>query len=145
MESLKKMYNAFPLWGKILFWAVAALIVYTLYKRLLQALQNKNKNNLLNTTVTYTAGNNAGSSTNQSGTTTNIDLGAKAAQIYDAFYDNDWFGFSEDETKAVNALLSVPTPLVPQLSALYFSLYAKNMKEDFVKYTDFSKVSFKFV
>lgn len=136
MKEAKGFYNGLPLWGKAVFWIVIAILIYIAYRKIKIYLGNLKKEEVINTNTVNTTVNNV---------PVTIDLGAKALTIYDAFYDNDWFGFSEDETKAINALLSVPTNLVPKLSTIYFSLYGKNLKEDFVKYTDFSKVSYKFV
>lgn len=134
MKTISKIFNKLPLWGKLLTIVVIAIVIYILYRKLMIYLQSLKKETLLNTTTT------TGSGTQ----TVIIDLGAKALQIYDAFY-NYWGGLAEDEATAIQTLKSVPTKDIPKLSQIYFSLYAKNLKEDFVKYTDFNEVSFKFV
>lgn len=134
MQAIKDFYNGLPLYGKIIFWVIIAIIVYIIYRKLMVYLQTLKVQQLSNSTVNYT----------QNGTTTTIDLGAKALTIYDAFY-NYYGGMFEDEEKAIQTLQSVPNALVPKLSQIYFDLYAKNLKEDFTKYTDFNEVSNKFI
>lgn len=135
MKTLTKLFNKLPLWGKVVTVILIIIAIYLLYKKIMTTIQNSKKNDVLNnSTVTV------GSGTSQ----TTIDLGAKAAQIYDAFH-NYWGGMAEDEETAIAALKSVPTNQVSKLSQIYFNLYAKNLKEEFIKYTDFNQVSFKFV
>jgi hypothetical protein len=69
-----------------------------------------------------------------SGQPLTADLGTAATTIYNAFYQNDWFGFTEDRPKAMTALENVPNSLIGDLSQVYFQLYGKNLKEDFSKY-----------
>ncbi len=64
----------------------------------------------------------------------NIDLGTIAAGIYDSFYNNDWFGWSEDEERAMRLLLSVPREFIPDLENTYTSLYGEILREDFVRF-----------
>lgn len=130
MKTITKYFNALPLWGKAIALVVIAILIYIAYRKLLIYLQTLKNQSLINSTE------------NTGGVT--IDLGAKAVQIYDAFY-NYMYGLNEDEETAINTLKSVPTNLIPKLQNLYFSLYAKNLKEDFIKYTDFTQVSNKFV
>jgi hypothetical protein len=65
-----------------------------------------------------------------------IDLSVIAALIYDAFYNNDWTGFTEDETKAIAAIKNVPKTLIPQLAAIYKTKYKKNLVDDFIRFLD---------
>ena len=76
-----------------------------------------------------------------------IDLGTKASAIYNAFYSNDWFGFSEDEETAMAELSNVPKSLIPKLSEIYNKLYKKNLKNDFQRLTSaeqWSSISYLF-
>lgn len=133
---MKKWFNQLPMWGKAVTVIVAVLIIYIAYRKLMVYLQTLKVHTLANTNVTYTP----------TGTTTAVplDLGAKALTIYDAFY-NYMGGFAEDEQTAIDALKSVPNNYIKQLSNIYFTLYAKDLKEDFTKYTDFDTVSYKFI
>jgi len=130
MKSITKYFNALPLWGKAITLIIIAIIIYIAYRKLMIYLQGLKNESLINSTE------------NSGGVT--IDLGAKAVEIYNAFY-NYMYGLAEDETTAINTIKSVPTNLIPKLQTLYFSLYAKNLKEDFIKYTDYTQVSNKFV
>ena len=64
----------------------------------------------------------------------NVNLATQAATIYDAFFNNDPLGMTEDEQKAVDALLKVPPSYMTELEKIYMDLYKKNLREDFVKY-----------
>lgn len=131
MKTISQFYNSLPFYGKIIFWLVIALLIYIIYRKVMVYLQGLKVHQLAGTTATDTNGN-------------TIDLGGKALVIYDAFY-NYWGGMAEDETTAISALKSVPTDKVKKLSEIYFNLYAKDLKEDFTKYTDFNSVSYKFI
>lgn len=65
-----------------------------------------------------------------------IDLGGIAANIHDAFYNNDWFGFTEDEIRAMTEIAKLGTrkDLVPELSDIYRKQYDKILKADFIAY-----------
>lgn len=65
-----------------------------------------------------------------------INLGQVAQEIYDAFYNNDWFGSTEDEEAAIAALKRVPKQLIPQLTQTYAQLFDKDLRSDFVAYLD---------
>lgn len=66
--------------------------------------------------------------------TSNINLKNVASKIYDAFFNNDWFGATEDEDGAIKAIKSVPKAYIPKLMQEYATLYNKNLHDDFVKY-----------
>lgn len=71
---------------------------------------------------------------NVNGTPVQVNIGTKAVEIYDALHGSY---FSEDEVKAVNAVLSVPDPLIPQLSQTYYVISGNiNLKQDLQKYLD---------
>ena len=67
-----------------------------------------------------------------------LDLGGIAANIYDAFYNNDWLGATEDELRAMSELakLNDHRELVPKLSEIYRKQYGKILKADFISYLD---------
>lgn len=70
------------------------------------------------------------------GVTTNLNLSLIAANIYDSFYNNDFFNWTEDETRAVNELKKVPKSYISQLSQIYSNTYQKNLQDDFIKFCD---------
>ena len=63
-----------------------------------------------------------------------VDLKTVAAKIHDAFYNNDWFGWTEDETEAAKALNEITTADASRLAEIYFQLYGKILKEDFIEF-----------
>jgi hypothetical protein len=63
-----------------------------------------------------------------------VNLASVSDTIYDAFYNNDWFGGTEDEEKAADALAKVPPQYISQLEAIYAEAYGKNLRNDFVKF-----------
>lgn len=65
-----------------------------------------------------------------------INLASIASAIYDSFYNNDWFAWTEDETRTVNEVKKVPKQLIPQLEQTYATLYTKDLRADLVKYLD---------
>lgn len=77
-----------------------------------------------------------------------LDIGGIAGEIYDAFYRNDMFGWSEDEARAIEALRKVPDANIDKLANIYNELYKKSLKEDFIKYLseeEYKLVADKFV
>lgn len=64
-------------------------------------------------------------------------------KIYDAFYNADWAGLTEDEETAINTLLLVPKTRIPQLSVLYKTAFNKDLRNDFIKFlsnSDYKRV-----
>lgn len=133
-----KDFNLLPLWQKIALILLGIIAIYFFVKFIYSSLIKIRNENLLNNSVyTGTTG----------GNVYQVDLGTKAASIYSAFYQNDWFGFSEDEEKAVQEIISVPKNIIPELSAIYFKLYGKNLKSDCLKYlsnSEWLKIADKF-
>jgi len=69
-----------------------------------------------------------------------------AQEINDAFHDNDWFGMSEDEEKAIVAINNVPKQFVPLVADAYLKMFSKNLSGEMVKYLgdDYKKVRAQF-
>lgn len=63
-----------------------------------------------------------------------VNLADVADGIYDAFYNNDWFGITEDEETAVNELKKVPKLYIKQLADVYRELHNKNLYNDFRRF-----------
>jgi len=77
----------------------------------------------------------------------NINLKNIASKIYEAFYNADWFGVTEDEETAIKAIKQVPKALINKLMQEYAKLYNKNLQNDFVKFlspTDYDRVEYLF-
>lgn len=64
----------------------------------------------------------------------NINISALANQIYDALYNNDWFGTTEDEAAALAAVKQVPKGLIQALKEQYAKDYSKDLQADLIKY-----------
>lgn len=56
--------------------------------------------------------------------------------IYDAFYNNDIFGFTENEDKAIEQIKLVPKTKISLLASVYESTYGKNLRKDFIRFLD---------
>lgn len=69
-------------------------------------------------------------------TTGGVSLDQVAEIIYDSFYNSDWFGWFEDETRAKDALITVEPSRVKALALVYATKYKKNLYDDFRKYLD---------
>lgn len=74
----------------------------------------------------------------------NINISALANEIYDALYNNDWFGSTEDEAAALAAVKQVPKGLIQALKEQYAKDYNKDLQADLIKYLsadDFQQIS----
>ena len=74
----------------------------------------------------------------------NINISALANQIYDALYNNDWFGSTEDEAAALAAVKQVPKGLIQALKEQYAKDYSKDLQADLIKYlsaNDFQQIA----
>lgn len=79
--------------------------------------------------------------------TVTVNLAQVSQEIYDAFFNNDWFGSTEDEAAAIAAVKRVPKQLIPQLTQTYAQLFNKDLRSDFVKYLstdEFEQVAYLF-
>ena len=65
-----------------------------------------------------------------------INLLTVASIIYDAFYNADWFGFTENEIKAIEQIKLVPKTKISLLASLYEANYGKNLRKDFIRFLD---------
>jgi len=73
--------------------------------------------------------------TSSGGTPISVDIGGIANTIYQCFYDNDWFGMSEDEEGAIAALSGCPKSLIPDLKQSYKIISSgHDLKSDFQSY-----------
>lgn len=71
---------------------------------------------------------------NDQGTAQQVNFSIKAGVIYDSFYNNDVFGFTENEDRAIETLLSIPKQYVKTLAKYYFDLYGKILQNDYIKF-----------
>jgi len=139
-KTFAEFWAAIPFPVKLLIWALLLFLAYLAYRGISNWWKAKKQQDLLqNNNVTTTFIGAGGQPIVQT-----VDLGTKAAAIDNAFYNNDWFGASEDENAAITNILGVPKSLIPDLSNVYFKLNGKNLKQDFQKFlsdTDYLKVS----
>lgn len=69
---------------------------------------------------------------NVNGATMTVNVGTKAAEIFDALHGSLFY---EDEVKAVNSVLTTPKTLVPLLSQTYYAISGNiNLKQDLMNY-----------
>jgi hypothetical protein len=68
-----------------------------------------------------------------------INLLTIASLIYDAFYNSDIFGFTEDEEKAIAELKKVPKTKIALLASLYQANTGKDLRKDFIRFLDSSQ------
>ena len=63
-------------------------------------------------------------------------------KIYNAFYKNDWFGWTEDEATAIAAFNQLSNiPEAKAASKIYFISYSKNMHADFTRFCNTSQLN----
>lgn len=130
-KSFAEFWAAIPVFVKIIIWALVAFLIYLIGKAIYKSYKEAKRQKLLEGNQVTTTFN---SPTTGQPITQTVDLGTKAAAIDAAFYENDWFGISEDEEAAITELLGVPKNLIPDLSNVYFKLNGKNLKSDFLKF-----------
>lgn len=127
--------------AKVATFVVGGVVVFVAVKEGYDGIKEWRRASVLNnSTMTGTTG---------TGQAITVDLGSIAAQINEAFYNNDWFGASEDEEGAINALVSCPASLIKDLIPVYKAVSdGKDLKSDFVKFLspeDYNRVKYLFV
>jgi hypothetical protein len=129
--EFKKTWNEIPAIAKIIIIGGGGFLAYRKGKKIYERYE------LRKDVASYKAGEMPIIVTNN-GTqvTSNINLKNIASKIHDAFYNNDWFGATEDEEGAINALKTSPKAYIPKLMQEYATLYNKNLHDDFVKFLD---------
>jgi len=143
MAEKKTLWAQIPISVKLVGGAMAALLTFRFVNAQLTAIERDKRRRNIDSEYNYSIQDSAGNVQNVS-----IDLGTAAANIYDAFYNNDWFGWTEDEERAIRTILPVPKSLIADLSDIYFRLYKKILKEDFIRFLsdeEFRQVSDKFI
>lgn len=55
--------------------------------------------------------------------TQSVNLASSAQVIYDSIYNNDPMGWTEDETRIVDELKTIPKAFIPDLELTYTKLY----------------------
>lgn len=130
MPENKTWYGWIPMPVRVVGIALGLYGGYRLISREVDRVRTeKRKRQLENTQVNYVYTDASGQSQ-----VSTVDVGTVAAGIYDSFYNNDWFGYTEDEERAMRLLLGVPRESIPALEDIYFQLYQKILREDFIDY-----------
>lgn len=135
------MWNDLHPMAKVGVFVVGGVVVFIAVKEGYAGVKEwRRKSVLNNSTMTGTTG---------TGNAITVDLGSIAAQINEAFYNNDWFGASEDEEGAINALVSCPASLIKDLIPVYKAVSdGKDLKSDFIKFLspeEYNRVKYLFV
>ena len=137
------MFSKLTLTQRILIFAAIALLFYFVFKAIQRAITaSRIRQAIDDSRVTVNLPSTATGGTSTGSSPVTVNLGAVANEIYDAFYRNDFFGFSEDEDRAISALQSIPKDLTPMLANEY-AKHGKNLYEDFTKFlssSDYAKV-----
>jgi len=134
---MKNDFNKLPVTLRYSIYAGAGLIVFFVGRKIIKDITTKVKlkkvlkdqeDSVVKVTII-----DQGSGT---GVITNLNLSLIAGTIYDSFYNNDFFDWTEDETRAINELKKVPKQYIPQLSQIYSDTYQKNLQNDFIEFCD---------
>lgn len=141
--NLKKLWNDTPAIAKIAIFGVGAFVAYRVGKTFYDKVQiRKRLKQYQQGQVQYNVVGPGGQQAAQT-----VNLTSVAGEVYDSFYSNDWFGWTEDEERAVNAVKTVPKPFIPQLEQTYLQLYGKDLRADllnFLSSSEWSQISFLF-
>lgn len=126
MYKLILLFKKLPDIVKYLFYIIGLILAYILIKPIVSFVQNicrrfkaaadQRKYNQNRETVRE-----------PDGSERTVNTMVNAQNIFDAFFDNDWIGGSEDETKAIAALLATPKHLISQLARNYHDIKQQNL------------------
>lgn len=144
MNEINRLYKKTPDVLKLVIFAGLGFLAYKQGAKIYKNFQIKKKireqeASILDVNVidTTTGGN----------TQIQVNISAIANQIYDALYNNDWFGGSEDEEAAIAAVKQVPKGLIKALKEQYAKDYSKDLQADLIKYLsadDFQQIAYLF-
>ncbi len=144
MNEFKRLYKKTPDVLKLVIFAGLGFLAYKQGAKIYKNFQIKKKireqeASILDVNVidTTTGGN----------TQIQVNISAIANQIYDALYNNDWFGGSEDEEAAIAAVKQVPKGLIKALKEQYAKDYSKDLQADLIKYlsaNEFQQIAYLF-
>lgn len=128
----KKSVSSIPEEFKMVFWLVGGIvllyIIFAIIKfvfKFLGAIANNAAHKASSETVTY-----------EDGSVDTINYSDIATRIYNAFYKNDWFSFTEDEDAAVSALKMVPKDKIQKLANTYSIMYQEDLYSDFRNFVE---------
>ena len=142
-KSIKQLWNDTPAIAKIAIFGVGAFVAYRVGKNFYDKAQIRKKlKQYQQSQIQYNVVGPGGQQAAQT-----VNLSSVAGEIYDSFYSNDWFNWTEDEERAINAIKTVPKTFIPQLEQTYFQLYSKDLRADllnFLSSSEWSQISYLF-
>jgi hypothetical protein len=141
MTEFNRLYKKTPDVLKLVIFAGLGFLAYKQGKKIYKNLQIKKKIREQEASIVPTV---IVDTTTGQQVAININISALANQIYDALYNNDWFGTTEDEAAALAAVKQVPKGLIQALKEQYAKDYSKDLQADLIKYLsadDFQQIS----
>ena len=142
-KSIKQLWNDTPAIAKIAIFGVGAFVAYRVGKKVYDKAQIRKKlKQYQQSQIQYNVIGPGGQQAAQT-----VNLSSVAGEIYDSFYSNDWFGWTENEERAINAVKTVPKTFIPQLEQTYLQLYGKDLRADllnFLSSSEWSQISYLF-
>jgi len=142
-KSIKQLWNDTPAIAKIAIFGVTAFVAYRVGKNFYDKAQIRKKlKQYQQSQIQYNVIGPGGQAAAQT-----VNLSSVAGEVYDSFYSNDWFGWTEDEERAINAVKTVPKTFIPQLEQTYLQLYGKDLRADllnFLSSSEWSQISYLF-
>jgi len=142
-KSIKQLWNDTPAIAKIAIFGVGAFVAYRVGKKVYDKAQIRKKlKQYQQSQIQYNVIGPGGQQAAQT-----VNLSSVAGEVYDSFYSNDWFNWTEDEERAINAVKTVPKTFIPQLEQTYLQLYGKDLRADllnFLSSSEWSQISYLF-
>jgi len=142
-KSIKQLWNDTPAIAKIAIFGVGAFVAYRIGKKVYDKAQIRKKlKQYQQSQIQYNVIGPGGQQAAQT-----VNLSSVAGEVYDSFYSNDWFNWTEDEERAINAIKTVPKTFIPQLEQTYLQLYGKDLRADllnFLSSSEWSQISYLF-
>jgi hypothetical protein len=141
--NIKKLWEDSPAVVKLAIYGAGAFVLYTVGRKLWDDYQIRKR-------VKLYQQQNVGFNVQQPGlppAAQQINLASVATEIHDSLYNSDWFGWTEDEERAIAAVKTVPKAYIPNLEAVYLQLFGKDLRADLLSYLsgdEWSQISYLF-
>jgi hypothetical protein len=141
--NIKKLWEDSPAVVKLAIYGAGAFVLYTVGRKLWDDYQIRKR-------VKLYQQQNVQFNVQQPGlppAAQQINLASVATEIHDSLYNSDWFGWFEDEERAIAAVKTVPKAYIPNLEAVYLQLFGKDLRADLLSYLsgdEWSQISYLF-
>ena len=141
--NIKKLWVDSPAVVKLAIYGAGAFVLYTVGRKLWDDYQIRKR-------VKLYQQQNVGFNVQQPGlppAAQQINLASVATEIHDSLYNSDWFGWTEDEERAIAAVKTIPKAYIPNLEAVYLQLFGKDLRADLLSYLsgdEWSQISYLF-